>query len=274
MGSLNLAGNDLSGLIPAVLGDMASLGVLFLDDNVFAWPPPANLVSPRPGLLVFLPLGHEWAPAAPQGVAAAARLDALEVSWDLPAPGEPFVDGYRVYFRRAGTSGPLAAVEAAAARVLVEGLAAAVAYEVVVSGYNYSGAGAPSQPVEATPLETPCAQAAVVDQSMAALVSDCDALWAQRRALTGAAAIADAPAGAWNDRNPITAWRGVAVTHNRVTEVDLAGLDLAGDMAPALGDLDLRPRGRRARLVVDHLEQQHRRRAGERGAGPPGIIGS
>ena len=151
LGSLNLSGNMLSGLVPSVLGDMASLGALFLDDNRFAWPPPASLVSPRPGLLVFLPLGHEWAPAAPASVAAVARLDALEVSWDLPAPGEPFVDGYRILYRRAGASGPFAAVQAGSAPVRVGGLAAAVAYEVVVAGHNSNGTGAPSQPALATP---------------------------------------------------------------------------------------------------------------------------
>ena len=61
------------------------------------------------------------------------------------------------------------------------GLVAGVSYEVVVTGVNGNGAGAPSTSA-AVPLESPCALAGVVDQAQAALVGDCEALWAQRKA--------------------------------------------------------------------------------------------
>ena len=235
--SLSLSGNGLSGLVPDVLGDMAALESLNLDENMFAWPPPANLVSPRPGLLVFYSALGRWAPAAPANVAAVGRVDALEVAWDAPAAGEPEVSSYRLRYRPAGTTGPYAVLDTAALSARVEGLAGGVVYELAVTGSNHNGAGAESAAVSAAPLGSPCALSAVVDQALGALVADCDALWAQRRALSDAAALVRAPAGAWGDQNPITAWRGVTVTAGRVTELDLSGLGLAGPPAPELGAL-------------------------------------
>ena len=110
LASLNVSGNDLSGLVPSSLGESASLQVLFLSGNRFAWPLPGGLASPRAGLYVSAPSSHEWAPAAPGALAASPRVDALELSWDPPAGGEPAVDRYELAWRRAGVGvGPLGA---------------------------------------------------------------------------------------------------------------------------------------------------------------------
>ncbi len=236
VGTLNLAGNDLSGLIPAVLGEMASLRLLFLDGNGFAWPPPVSLSTPRAGLLVRLPHSHEWAPAAPGAVEAVPRVDGLELSWAAPAAGEPAARRYELSYRRAG--GAAAVLELAGRSVRLGGLVAGVSYEVSVAGVNFNGRGAAAV-VAATPLESPCGEAAVVDQTRTLLVADCEALWSQRRALTDASALSGAAAGegVWGDSTAVHAWRGVTVTEGRVSGVDLSGVGLVGQLASGLGDL-------------------------------------
>ena len=208
--SLNLSDNDLSGLIPAALADPVGLRSLFLTNNAFAWPAPGVLSSPRERLRVSLPRELKWAPAVPGGVSALPRVDALAVSWDAPVSGAPVVSGYVVSYRRADGS-RWSRVETTQRSLTLEGLAAGVSYEVVVTGSNHNGAGAVSEAVTAAPLESPCGLSAVVDQAQTALVADCGALWSQRRALTDAAALvgAGAGAGAWGDTAALDTWRGV-----------------------------------------------------------------
>ena len=237
---LSLSANDLSGLIPAGLGDMASLSALFLGHNPLSWPPPENLVSPREGLSVSLPQAHEWAPAAPGGVAAAARVDALDVSWSAPAAAAPVAGSYRVGIRRAGAAGGFAVLEVASGRsVRVGGLVGGVSYEVVVSAVNHAGEGPASEAVTAVALESPCGVASVVDQSKPALVADCEALWDQRRALVDAAALVNARSGAWGDTVAVGDWVGVTVAGDRVSGLDLSGVEIGGPLAAELGGLSM-----------------------------------
>ena len=238
--SLNLSGNSLSGLIPAELGEVASLRALWLYSNAFAWPPPASLVSPREGLSVLLPEAYEWAPAAPAGLAAAARVDALEVSWGLAAAGPPEAESHTLWYRRAGVGARFEAVGVGSGRsVRLGALEPGVSYELYVTATNFNGAGAASVTVTAAALESPCGLQAVVDQALSALVGDCGALWAQRRALVDASALTGAGAAAWGDSVAVGSWRGVTVAGGRVAGVDLSGLALEGGLAPELGSLGM-----------------------------------
>ena len=191
-----------------------------------------------PGLFVSLPHSGRWAPAAPAAPAAVARLDALDVGWDPPAAGGPAVSSYRLHYRLQGSFGPYRVIDTTAVSARVTGLVGGAAYELFVVASNSNGAGGASAVITAVALESPCVLDSVADQTAPGLVGDCEALWAQRRALTGATALTHAPNGAWDDQTPLSAWQGVTVTSGRVTAVDLSGLGVRGTVAADLGGLD------------------------------------
>ena len=232
---LSVANNSLTGPIPPELGGVASLRHLSLAANPLSWPPPASLAAPRGGLNVRLPT--QWAPAAPAAPAAAPGVDRLTVTWDPPAGSTPYtVASYTLYWRRAGTTARFARADTTTESATIAGLTGGQAYELHVTATNHTGTSPPSAAITATPLETPCGQTTTVDQTRTSLIADCEALWAWRRSLTDATAVTSGT-GAWDDTNTISAWTGVTVTNNRVTELDLSGSGVAGPIAAELGNL-------------------------------------
>lgn len=119
-----------------------------------------------------------------------------------------------------------------------------------MAAVNANGAGPASEPVTASPLESPCGTASVVAQNLAALVADCEALWGQRRALDDASALVNAATGAvpaWissiaglerlylhNNRLDGAIPAAVAA-HSGLTDVWLADNSLTGAIPATLG---------------------------------------
>ena len=85
-----------------------------------------------------------------------------------------------------------------------------------------------TQPAPEPIAGQPCTFPAVVDQTLEALVNDCEALWAFYQSQDTKQRIDSDPATAWSETNPLHNWRGVTLADGRV-----AGLVLDMLISPA-----------------------------------------
>ena len=77
------------------------------------------------------------------------------------------------------------------------------------------------------PAESPCTSPVVVDQSLEALVADCEALWVFTSQ--------DTWQESWGRANSLQDWHGVTVTDGRITGMDICGV--VGTIPAELGNL-------------------------------------
>ena len=184
--------------------------------------------------------GPPAAPAAPSvSAAASGGHSTLDVWWSAPSDNGAAISDYDVEYRRAGlnTSWATKSHVGTATSTTISGLAASTYYQVRVRAHNSVGESSWSSSGSGATSATPCASATVVNQSLAALVADCEALWAFYRALTDKGAIDYIPTTAWSGTNRMQNWRGVTITDGRVTLLDLSGYDLSGPIPAELADL-------------------------------------
>ena len=75
------------------------------------------------------------------------------------------------------------------------------------------------------PEVSPCKSPVVVDQTLEALVADCEALWGFFKGQESMKPIGSQRSNIWGDTNPLEDWDWVFVTEGRVTGFNIADLD-------------------------------------------------
>ena len=97
----------------------------------------------------------------------------------------------------------------------------------------------PAKPEPPTPeplVESPCTSATVADQSLEALIADCEALWDFYRFHRSQLGGFHDSVSAWGPDTTLGDWRGVTLTEGRVTALDVE-FEPDGEIADSLGSL-------------------------------------
>ena len=206
---LYLSGNALTGSIPAALGNLSNLQRLHIQNNRLSGDVPPEL-GKLTRLRAFYLAGNSLTGCIPDALRSVAGND-------YSATGLPFCVGPTPTF--APTNTPTITPTPTATPTFAP-----------------TNTPTPSPtPTEVIAAQQTCANGAVVanPSGNAGLVADCRALMSARGALVGSGGT---PLG-WAYDRPISQWRGVIITGDRVSRVNLANQNLRGQIPAALGGL-------------------------------------
>ena len=222
---LYLAGNDLTGPVPASMSKLSLYGYGLTADRGRLCRPASLTKSPWTSKLDVCET-TATAPAAPGQPDLAPGGDRrVAVNWDAPDSGGAAVTGYSVRYRSAASSTWTTwAHTGLRTAATITGLTNGVVYHVQVAAANSVGTSGWSPPA-AEQANTPADAAELDRQALIKLYNNTSGpFWKNK--------------GSWKTTSPIRHWYGVSTDSNgRVTTLNLYNNKLAGTIPSQLGNL-------------------------------------